>query len=129
MTRFIIVSSGLLLVAGAAAGQTRRAPVRPAPAAAQTTTAPEMVCPSPLGAGVTSKRVYCDVLAGRDPAGGVLIKLPPHRGPVTLAFDLHNRQTYSEEQVRANRAFTRYTAVIGVLTMDNTLISRAAIQS
>ena len=47
----------------------------------------------------------------------------------TLTFDLHNRHTYSEEQVRANRAFARYTATIGVLTMDNTLISRAAVQN
>jgi hypothetical protein len=59
----------------------------------------------------------------------VIIKLPPHKGPVTLTFDLHNRHTYSEELVRTNRAFTRYTATIGVLTMDNTLISRAVVQS
>jgi hypothetical protein len=69
------------------------------------------------------------VLSGRDPAGGIIISLPPHQGPVTLSFDLHNRHTYSEELVKANRAYTRYTAVIGALTMDNTLISRAAIQS
>ena len=35
------------------------------------------------------------------PRAGILIKLPPHRGPVTLTFDLHNRHTYSEEQVKA----------------------------
>ena len=59
----------------------------------------------------------------------MLIDLPPHQGPVTLTFDLHNRHTYSEEQVKAHRAAARYTAVIGVLTADNTLISRAAVQS
>ena len=68
-------------------------------------------------------------MSGRDPATGILIPLPPHRGAVTLTFDLHNRHTYSEEQIKANRAYARYTAVIGVLTMDNTLISRAAVQS
>ena len=31
--------------------------------------------------------------------------------------------------MRAKRAFTRYTATIGVLTMDNTLISRAVVQN
>ena len=31
--------------------------------------------------------------------------------------------------MRANRAFTRYTATIGVLTMDNTLISRAVVDN
>ena len=88
-----------------------------------------MVCPAPLGVGVTTKLSFCDVMTGRDPAAGVLISLPPHAGPVTLTFNLHNRHTYSDEQVKANRAFARYTATIGVLTMDNTLISRAVVQS
>jgi hypothetical protein len=88
-----------------------------------------MVCPAPLGTGVKTNQTFCDVMTGRDPVAGILIKLPPHRGPVTLTFDLHNRQTYSEEQVKTGRAFTRYTATIGVLTMDNTLISRAVVQS
>ena len=34
-----------------------------------------------------------------------------------------------KEQVRAKRAYTRYTASIGVMTMDNTLISRAVVQN
>ena len=70
------------------------------------------------------------LVAGTDPATGIKIPLPPHKGPVTLTFDLHNRHTYSEEQMKDPRtAFARYTAGIGVLTMDNTLISRAAVQS
>jgi hypothetical protein len=88
-----------------------------------------MTCPAPLGVGVNSKRTFCDVLTSRLPAEGILIDIPPHAGPVTLTFDLHNRHTYSEEQIRAKRAYARYTASIGALTMDNTLISRAAIQS
>ncbi len=88
-----------------------------------------MICPSPLGTGVKTHLAFCDVLTGRDPQAGIVIKFPPHRGPVTLTFDLHNRQTYSEELVRSNRAFTRYTATIGVLTTDNTLITRAVVQS
>jgi hypothetical protein len=89
----------------------------------------ELTCPTPLGVGVKSRLSFCDVMSGRDPAAGILIALPQHRGPVTLTFDLHNRHTYSEEQVKANRAFSRYTATIGVLTMDNTLISRAVVQN
>ena len=88
-----------------------------------------MTCPSPLGVGVTTKQAFCDVMAGRDPAAGVRLKLPRHKGAVTLTFDLHNRHTYSEEQTRANRAYARYTGTIGVLTMDNTLISRAVVQN
>jgi hypothetical protein len=91
--------------------------------------APELACPTPLGKGVATGRIFCDVMTGNDPAMGILIKLPRHRGPVTLTFDLHNRHTYSEEQVKAGRAFARYTATIGVLTTDNTLISRAIVQN
>jgi hypothetical protein len=91
--------------------------------------APEMTCPAPLGVGVKTKASFCEVLAGREPAAGVLIKIPPHRGPATLTFDLHNLHLYSEEQAKAKRAFTRYTATIGVMTMDNTLVNRAVVQS
>ena len=45
-------------------------------------------------------------------------------GAVTLTFNLHNRHTYSEEQIKTNRAYHRYTATIGVLALDNTLFSR-----
>ncbi|MFN8066692.1 MAG: hypothetical protein U0P82_18020 [Vicinamibacterales bacterium] len=121
-----------VLVAPALAGaQTRRAPARrPAPAAQPKVEAPEMKCPTPLGSGVTTKREFCDVLTGRNPADGIIIPLPPHRGDVTLTFDLHNRHTYSEEQMKDKRsAFARYTAIVGALTADNTLISRAVVQS
>ena len=119
-----------ILIAISIVSPAQRAPRRPAPPpAAPKKIAPEMACPSPLGVGVTTKLAFCDVMSGRDPAGGVIIRFPPHKGPVTLTFDLHNRHTYSEEQTRANRAYSRYTATIGALAMDNTLISRAVVQS
>jgi hypothetical protein len=116
------------------ADQTRPASKRPAPprkaAPAPVTRVPaSMVCPSELGTGVTTKRRYCDVLSGRDPQQGVLVTVPPHRGDATLSFELHNRHTYSAAEVRAKKAYRRYTATIGVLTMDNTLIDRAVIES
>jgi hypothetical protein len=86
-------------------------------------------CLQTLGEGARTKRSYCDVLIGRDPAAGILVTLPAHMGPATLLFDLHNRHTYSEEAVKENRAFHRFTATIGVLTLDNTLLSRAVVQS
>lgn len=88
-----------------------------------------MMCPEVLGEGVQTKQMFCDVLTGRDPAGGIIITLPPHAGPVTLSFDLHNRHTYSEELVREHKAYSRYTATIGVLTLDNTLLTRAIIET
>jgi hypothetical protein len=125
-----LVLAVLAAMVAPAATQARRPARRPAPRLPKLETiAPELVCPETLGAGVTTQTTYCDVLTGRDPAQGILIALPPHVGSATLTFDLHNRQTYSEEQVKAHRAFARYTATIGVLTMDNTLISRAVVQS
>ena len=112
--------------------QTRKPPARkppPAPAAAAKKVVPDMTCPTPLGVGLKTKISFCEVMAGRDPAGGILIQIPPHKGPAMLSFDLHNLHLYSEEQVKARRAFSRYTATIGVLTMDNTLISRAVVQN
>jgi len=119
-----------LLLTGSAAAQTRRPPARkpPPPPAAKKIT-PDMTCPTPLGVGLKTKLAFCEVMAERDPAGGVLITVPAHKGPATLTFDLHNLHTYSEEQIRAHRAFTRYTATIGVMTMDNTLLSRAVVQN
>ena len=121
-----------LCFATSLSAQARKPIIRkPAPPAATAPkkVAPEMMCPTPLGVGVSSKATFCDVLTGRDPEAGIIIVLPPHRGTVTLTFDLHNRQTYSEDDVRRKRAYAKYTATIGVLTMDNTLVSRAVVQS
>ena len=128
----LVVLASLLAAPVVVNAQTPRPPARrppPPPPPPPIKIGPEIRCPTPLGVGVDSKREYCDVMSGRDPAEGILILLPPHQGPVTLTFDLHNRHTYSEEQMKANRASARYTAVIGALTLDNTLISRAAVQS
>ena len=130
-------TAALILIAvvalpGAAAAQARRTPARRPPAAkpaAAKTEPAMMMCPEVLGEGVQTKQTFCDVLIGRDPAGGIIETLPPDVGPVTLSFDLHNRHTYSEELVREHKAYSRYTATIGVLTLDNTLLTRAIIET
>jgi hypothetical protein len=121
----------VLLLAVPLSAQTRKAARKPPPPPVATPKKgpPDMTCPAPLGVGVKTRLAFCEVMAGRDPAGGVLIQIPPHKGSATLSFDLHNLHTYSEEQVKSHRGYTRYTATIGVLTMDNTLISRAVVQS
>jgi hypothetical protein len=86
-------------------------------------------CRESLGTGVRTKASYCFVLAGRDPQQGVVVTIPPHNGTATLTFDLHNRHTYSEEDVKARRGFASYTAVIGVLTMNGELLGRGAVRS
>jgi hypothetical protein len=108
----------------------KRAPAKkPAVQAPPTTIEAQLECRSELGVGVKTKRRFCDVLTGRDPKEGVLITIPPHRGEVTLSFELHNRHMYSEELIKAKKAFRQYTATVGVLSMDNTLVDLAVIQS
>lgn len=99
------------------------------PAAALTRIVADVKCSSELGIGVSTGRRFCDVLTGNDPKEGVLVTIPPHRGPVTISFELHNRHTYSAELIKLKQAYRKYTATIGVLTMDNTLVERAVVQS
>jgi hypothetical protein len=121
-----------LLIAGAPAeAQRRRAPAKPAPPppAALKTEPAQVKCSELLGRGVRTSASFCFVLAGREPAQGVLVTIPPHAGPATLTFNLHNRHTYSEEEMRAGHGFAKYTAVIGVLTPTGDLLGRGAVQS
>jgi hypothetical protein len=130
MRRVALLLLILLLTLSAPAGaQRRRAPARkPAPVPLKSEPA-DVKCPELLGTGVRTGASYCFVLSGRDPAQGVLVTIPRHAGPATLLFDLHNRHTYSEEDVRGRRGYAKYTAVIGVLSMKGDLLGRAAVQS
>jgi hypothetical protein len=126
----------LLVVAAIAAtipvaAQRGRGTAKPAPKpkAAPVQTTPVVSCPEQLGTGVRTKATFCFVLAGRNPSDGVLIAIPPHTGEATLTFDIHNRHSYSEEEVKAGRAYSKYTAVIGVLTMTGDLLGRGAVQT
>ena len=129
----IAIVVGLALAVGAdPAGAQRRRPAarKPAAAAPARETAPAQVqCAELLGTGVRTGASYCFVLAGRDPAAGVIVSIPPHVGEAVLSFDLHNRHTYSEEEMRAGRTYAKYTAVIGVLTMKGELLDRGAVQT
>jgi hypothetical protein len=132
LTAFLV----LLMVSPVAAVQQRRGqPARTTKPKPKPTTVPSRIepaqvkCPESLGTGVKTGASYCFVLAGRDPVEGVIVTIPPHAGEATLHFDLHNRHTYSEEQMRAGRGFAKYTAVIGVLTMKGVLLDRAAVQT
>jgi hypothetical protein len=132
--RRIPVKLAALLIVAAIAGevllsaQTRRPPAR------RPTVPPKLEeamvnCPTLLGEGAKTGRVFCDVLIEREPRAGVIIPFPPHTGDVTLSFTLHNRHTYSEDEIKNKRAYHRYTASIGVMAQDNTLRSRAVVQN
>jgi hypothetical protein len=127
MRWFTLLALGAL-VSGADAQPRRRTPVRQT-APAVTTEAVALACPHELGQGVTTQRVFCDIQADTDPLAGAIVRLPPHRGPALLTFDLHNRHMYSAELVEGGRGYTRATATIGVLAMDKTLLTRAVVQT
>lgn len=130
MARQATILVVVLLLCAASASAQRRAPQRKAaPTPAPKKEPAQVRCPELLGIGLKTKATFCFVLAGRDPNQGVLITIPPHTGPATLTFDLHNRHTYSEEEVRAGRGFASYTAVVAVLGMDGTLLGRGGVQS
>ena len=135
--RRLVALAALIAVAassGVGAHQRPRTPAAakkapaPKPVASKTGT-PQIKCPSLLGMGVKTIRSFCDVPAGRDPAQGVVITLPPHAGAATLQFDLHARHTYSEELTKSGKGYARYRAIVGVLSMKGDLIERAAVAS
>jgi hypothetical protein len=120
-----------IALSGSAYAQRRgAAPARkPAPPAPLTTAAADLKCRESLGVGVRTHASFCFVLAGREPGEGVLVTIPPHTGAATLMFDLHNRHTYSEEDIRAGQGFAKYTAIVAVLSMKGDVLGRGAVQT
>jgi hypothetical protein len=101
---------------------------------------PLMQCPSVLGNGVTTQRLFCEIPTGTDPSQGLRVSLPAHDGPVTLFFTLHNRQTVPDEglsvvvgnknSMTGTRAlYARYTATLRVVTSKGALVRQAVVQS
>ncbi len=56
-----------------------------------------MQCPSALGNGIRTQRLFCDILTGTEPQEGLRVSIPAHEGTATLLFTLHNRQTTIDE--------------------------------
>ena len=131
------VARAALFALCAAAASAAAAPVAAAVPAAgagtavQTTVVEpvEVRCPQVLGVGVTTNVPFCDVLIQSDPTLAITVVLPPRRGEATLSFDLHNRHTYSEDEVRAGRAYTRYLAEVAVATAAGDILARRFVVS
>ena len=130
MRRFVTACLLIALAASPAIAQRKKTPAKKTPPKAAVvpskTATPEIKCPSLIGMGVQSVRSFCDVPAGRDPQQGIVVTLPPHSGPGTLTFDLHARHLYSEDEMTRGKAYSRYRAVMGVLTMNGDLLARGA---
>ena len=81
----------------------------------------EVRCPSVLGVGLDTDRIYCDVLVGTEISEGIIVVVPPHRGPATVTFTLYGRHTYSEEAVARGLGYARYMATTAVATAETVL--------
>jgi len=137
MRRGVIVRSMVVLVlavlvaAHPLAQATHKAPAKKAATKLEPlkTATPDVKCPSLIGMGGKTVRSFCDVPAGRDPARGIVIDLPPHAGTATLTFDLHARHTYSEDDMQRGKAYAHCRAGIGVLSMNGDLLGRGAVDA
>jgi hypothetical protein len=140
--------AGLLALAIASPGGAQNRARKPAPRSAPRSTpsaaastpapgtireTPLMQCPSVLGNGTKSQRLFCDVLIGSYPAGGLRITIPPHEGKATLLFTIHNRQTLPPAPIDAKKAeaptYARYTATLRVLAPNGSEVQKAVVQS
>jgi hypothetical protein len=84
-------------------------------------------CASDLGAGVKTKRRFCDVVIASTARESVSVAIPAHTGAAALMFDLHNRFTVPPAGADAVQAFTRHTAVVAVVRPTGEVIDRAAV--
>jgi hypothetical protein len=116
-----VLACGLWLSAGLAGQQ--KPPAKP-PAKRMSTT---VSCAAELGAGLASRRQFCDVIVASVAADSVSVTIPAHTGAASLAFDLHNRFPVSAGPVDAAEAFTRHVAVVAVIKQTGDVIERAAV--
>jgi hypothetical protein len=129
------------------------------PAAGLVREVPLMQCPSVLGNGIRTQRLFCDILTGTEPQEGLRVSIPAHEGTATLLFTLHNRQATIEEASKAPndkdasakdaakdagtakdaagsantaaaaKTFARYTAMLRVVMPNGTLLRQTVVQS
>jgi hypothetical protein len=126
------------------------------PAAGLVREVPLMQCPSVLGNGIRTQRLFCDILTGTEPQEGLRVSIPAHEGTATLLFTLHNRQATIDEAPKdasakdakdaaanaagnaaaaagngaaAAKTFARYTAMLRVVMPNGTLVRQTVVQS
>ena len=76
---------------------------------------PAPACAEALGTGVSTGRSFCDVIIATKSADSVEVKIPAHRGPAKLLFDLHNRVAVPPDGRSSPQTFARSTAVVAVV--------------
>lgn len=87
----------------------------------------DRTCAANLGAGVRSRRTFCDVVIAAMPAESVSMTIPRRTGPATLFFDLHNRFGIPVIAGFPGASYARHEAVVRVIRPDGEVIGRAAV--
>ena len=75
----------------------------------------EAACAAELGAGVATKRRFCDVIITDAPQSSIAIKIPARRGAAKLLFDVHTRVAVPPENSPVAQTFSSSTAVVSVV--------------
>jgi hypothetical protein len=83
-------------------------------------------CSVDLGVGIKSKRKFCDIVVSTLTKDGVTMAIPPHTGPTTLRFDLHNRYTLGSATTPA-QLYARQTAIVAVLDQAGVSLGKGAV--
>ncbi len=97
--------------------------------AASTRLSRAATCAASLGAGVKSKREFCDVMVATRADRSVAMTIPKHTGTATLLFDLHNRFAPGAADVDPAQAFQRHTSIVAVIRQTGEIIERAVVTS
>ena len=84
-------------------------------------------CGADLGVGLKSRRKFCDLVISTNARDGVKMTIPPHSGPSTLMFDLHNRFTLPAIAVVGPLTFARHEAIVAVVRPAGEVLQRAAV--
>src|SRR4051812_50076629 len=117
MRRFVTIVLMTAVLAAPVAAQKKHAPARkPAPKAAPVapkTITPDITCASLIGMGVKTVRSFCDVPAGRGPAQGVFVALPPPSGTGTPALGLPARDLFFREEVKRGKGHAPGRGLVG----------------
>lgn len=86
----------------------------------------KVACAADLGAGMKSKRTFCDVVIASTLADSVSIPVPERTGAATLLFDLHNRFTVPVVSGQPLLAFQRHEAMVAVIRSTGVVLGKAA---
>lgn len=91
-----------------------------------------MQCPAILGNGVRTNKLFCEIPIGTGPRDGLRLSIPPHAGPATLHFVLHNRHALTADagkDAAPGAGFAKYTATVRLVGPAGQVLGHAVVQS